>query len=102
MVKLEVQIDTLKINAIFRIFDNDDSIFDIIINLKTKINYHLLVDVESKYLYVKNNTNKINGIFTLNVVRLALLEDVCAFHSKPIFCHILERKTNINNLFSTN
>jgi len=41
MVKLEVQIGTLKINAVFRVFDNDDSIFDIIINLKHKknINY---------------------------------------------------------------
>ena len=41
MVKLEVQIGILKINAVFRVFDNDDSIFDIIINLKLKqiINY---------------------------------------------------------------
>ena len=50
MVKLEVQIVNLKTNAIFRNFDNEDSIFDIIINLKIQGNYKLLVDAESKYL----------------------------------------------------
>jgi len=53
MVKLEVQIGTLKFSAVFRVFDNDDSIFDIIINLKTQADYKLLVDADSKYLYVK-------------------------------------------------
>jgi len=83
-----------KINAIFWIFDNDYSIFIIIINLKTQSNYKLLVDADSKYLYVKNITNKINGLFTLNVVSLALLEDVHDFHTQAMFCHILESNTN--------
>ena len=53
MVELEVQIGTLKINAVFRVFENDDSIFDIIINLKTQADYKLLVDAYSKHLYIK-------------------------------------------------
>jgi len=64
MVKLEVQIGNLKTNAIFRNFDNEDSIFDIIINLKIQGNYKLLVDAESKYLYIKSGTNNVNDVFT--------------------------------------
>jgi hypothetical protein len=51
---------------------------------------------------MKNNTNKINDVFTLNVVSLTPLEDVCDFHTQAMFCYILKTKSNINNLFSTN
>ena len=72
IVKLEVQIGTLKINAVFRVFDNDDSIFDIIINLKTQADYKLLVDTDSKYLYVKNGINNVNGCLPLVLSHLLL------------------------------
>ena len=83
MVKLEVQIGTLKINAVFRVFDNDDSIFDIIINLKTQADYKLLVD--SKYLYVKSGINNVNGVFTFSAVPLVPLEDVHELHTQYMF-----------------
>ena len=102
MVKLEVQIGNLKTNAIFRIFDNDDSIFGIIINLITQVNYKLLVDADSKYLYVKNGTNNVNGVVTFSAVPLAPLEDVHELHTQCMFCYILENNTSINNVISTN
>ena len=102
MVKLEVQIGTLKINAVFRVFDNDDSIFDIIINLKTQADYKLLVDADSKYLYVKSGINNVNGVFTFSAVPLVLLEDVHELHTQCMFCYILENNTSINNVISTN
>jgi len=97
MVKLEVQIGTLKINAVFRVFDNDDSIFDIIINLKTQADYKLLVDADSKYLYVKSGINNVNGVFTFSAVPLVPLEDVHELHTQCIFCYILENNTSIYN-----
>jgi len=102
MAKLEVQIGNLKINAIFRIFDNDDSIFGIIINLITQVNYKLLVDADSKYLYVKNGTNNVNGVVTFSAVPLAPLEDVHELHTQSMFCYILENNPSINNVISTN
>jgi len=51
IVQLEVKIGTLEINSKFRIVDNDDPVFDIIINLKTQDDYTLLVNAKSKYLY---------------------------------------------------
>jgi len=102
IVKLEVQIGTLKINAVFRVFDNDDSIFDIIINLKTQADYKLLVDADSKYLYVKSGINNVNGVFTFSAVPLVPLEDVHELHTQCMFCYILENNTSINNVISTN
>ena len=102
MVKLEVQIGNLKINAIFRIFDNDDSIFDIIINLKIQADYKLLVDTDSKYLNIKSGINNVNDVFTFSAVPLAPLEDVQELHTQCMFCYILENNTIINNVISTN
>jgi len=104
IVQLEVQIGTLKINTEFRVVDNGDPIFDIIINLKTQADYKLLVDANSKYLYVRNKINNINGIFSFNVVPLVPLEDVQIFQSQAMFCYIIENppSTIINNINSIN
>ena len=74
----------------------------IIINLKILANYKLLVDADSKYLYIKSGTNSVNDVFTFSTVPLAPLEDVQELHTQSMFFYILENKISINNVFSTN
>jgi len=64
--------------------------FRYIINLKTQANYKFLVDTDSKYLYVRNRINSINGIFSFNVISWIPLEDVQTFHSQAMFAAFLK------------
>jgi len=44
------------------------------------------VDANSKYLYIRNKINNINGVFSFNVVPL---ENVQIVQSQAMFCYIL-------------